>query len=183
MPEDKKDSSVKTNCTIFLGYTSNMISCGMREYIRFLVQHKMVSSGFWSARSSCRVAFSTSSSNFKVDCLVCTAGGIEEDFIKCLAPTLSGDFNLSGSQLRTEGINRIGNLLVPNDNYCKFEDWITPIFDKMVSSGLFFQSFSGISVLMAQFHSSNRSTSKSKTKSTGYIFLLNWSFWVLETAD
>lgn len=47
MPEDKKDSSVKTNCTIFLGYTSNMISCGMREYIRFLVQHKMVSSDLW----------------------------------------------------------------------------------------------------------------------------------------
>lgn len=107
MPEEKQGSSVKTNCTIFLGYTSNMISCGVREYIRFLVQHKMV------------------------DCLVCTAGGIEEDFIKCLAPTISGEFNLSGSQLRTEGINRIGNLLVPNDNYCKFEDWIMPIFDKL----------------------------------------------------
>lgn len=49
-----------------------------------------------------------------------------------MAPTISGDFNLSGSQLRTDGINRIGNLLVPNDNYCKFEDWIMPIFDKMV---------------------------------------------------
>ena len=108
LPEEKKDSSIKTNCTIFLGYTSNMISCGVREYIRFLVQHKMV------------------------DCLVCTAGGIEEDFIKCLAPTISGDFHLSGTQLRSEGINRIGNLLIPNDNYCKFEDWIMPIFDKMV---------------------------------------------------
>lgn len=43
MPDEKKDSMItKTNCTIFLGYTSNMISCGMREYIRFLVQHKMV---------------------------------------------------------------------------------------------------------------------------------------------
>lgn len=32
-PEVRK----KTRCTIFLGYTSNMISCGMREIIRFLV--------------------------------------------------------------------------------------------------------------------------------------------------
>lgn len=31
-----------------------------------------------------------------------------------------------------KGLNRIGNLLVPNDNYCKFEDWITPILDKML---------------------------------------------------
>ena len=34
---------VKNNCTIFLGYSSNMVSCGVRETIRFLVQHKMVS--------------------------------------------------------------------------------------------------------------------------------------------
>ena len=29
-------------------------------------------------------------------------------------------------------MNRIGNLLVPNDNYCKFEEWIVPILDKML---------------------------------------------------
>lgn len=30
------------SCTIFLGYTSNMVSCGVRETIKFLVQHKLV---------------------------------------------------------------------------------------------------------------------------------------------
>lgn len=44
----------KTNCTIFLGYTSNMVSCGVRETIKFLVKNKMV------------------------DCIVTTCGGIEE---------------------------------------------------------------------------------------------------------
>jgi hypothetical protein len=29
-------------------------------------------------------------------------------------------------------LNRIGNLLVPNDNYCKFEDWVMPLLDQMV---------------------------------------------------
>jgi deoxyhypusine synthase len=43
MPEEKSGSSIQTNCTIFLGYTSNMISSGIREYIKYLVQHKMVS--------------------------------------------------------------------------------------------------------------------------------------------
>ena len=33
-----------------------------------------------------------------VDCLVTTAGGIEEDLIKCLAPTYMGDFALDGIQ-------------------------------------------------------------------------------------
>lgn len=49
----------KVRCTIFLGYTSNMASCGMREYIRYLCQHKMI------------------------DCIVTTTGGIEEDIMKC----------------------------------------------------------------------------------------------------
>lgn len=92
--------------TIFLGYTSNLISSGLRETIRYLVQHKMVNA------------------------IVATAGGIEEDLIKVLAPTYMGDYTLSGKSLREQGLNRIGNLLVPNDNYCKFEEWIVPILDK-----------------------------------------------------
>lgn len=98
----------RTNCTIFLAYTSNMISSGIREHIRFLVKHKLV------------------------DCLVTTAGGIEEDLIKCYADTYVGNFRLNGANLREHGINRIGNLLVPNDNYCRFEDWLIPILDKML---------------------------------------------------
>lgn len=34
----------KNHCTIFLGYTSNMVSSGIRDIIRFLVQHKLVDS-------------------------------------------------------------------------------------------------------------------------------------------
>lgn len=34
-----------TGCTIFLGYTSNLISSGIRETIRYLVQHNMVRMG------------------------------------------------------------------------------------------------------------------------------------------
>ncbi|KAF7269709.1 hypothetical protein GWI33_017229 [Rhynchophorus ferrugineus] len=78
---DDEFTTVRNSCTIFLGYTSNMVSSGIRETIKFLVQHQMV------------------------DCLVTTAGGIEEDFIKCLAPTFLGDFSLDGKMLReTVGI-------------------------------------------------------------------------------
>lgn len=65
-----------------------------------------------------------------VDCIVTSAGGVEEDLIKCLAPTFVGDFALPGKQLRAKGHNRIGNLLVPNENYCVFEDWIMPVLDR-----------------------------------------------------
>ena len=36
-------------------------------------------------------------------------------------------------ELSRTSLNRIGNLLVPNSNYCAFEDWILPILDKMVA--------------------------------------------------
>lgn len=97
----------KTKCTIFLSYTSNQISAGNREVLRFLVQHKMI------------------------DCIVTTAGGIEEDFLKCFAPHYHGDFALPGKDLRMRGINRIGNLLVPNKNYVLFEEWMHPLLNKM----------------------------------------------------
>jgi deoxyhypusine synthase len=32
-----------------------------------------------------------------------------------------------------QGLNRIGNMLVPNSNYCKFEDWIMPLLDGMLA--------------------------------------------------
>ncbi|TKR82113.1 hypothetical protein L596_015886 [Steinernema carpocapsae] len=101
-PEGRK----KRACTIFLGYTSNLISSGLRDVIRYLVEHDMV------------------------DCIVTSAGGVEEDLIKCLAPSFLGDFNLSGALLRQKGLNRAGNVLIPNDNYCKFEDWLMPILDE-----------------------------------------------------
>lgn len=52
---------------------------------------------------------------------------------QCLAPTYLGDFHLKGVELRKEGLNRIGNMLVPNSNYCAFEDWIMPIFEAMLA--------------------------------------------------
>ena len=76
--------------------------------MRYLVQHKHVSA------------------------IVTTAGGVEEDLIKCLAPTYLGSFSALGSELREKGMNRIGNLIVPNSNYCAFEDWVVPILDKML---------------------------------------------------
>jgi deoxyhypusine synthase len=66
-----------------------------------------------------------------VDVIVTTGGGIEEDLMKCLAPTFVGDFRLNGQALRKKGLNRLGNLLVPNDNYCLFDDFIAPILHTM----------------------------------------------------
>ncbi len=41
--------------------------------------------------------------NKLVDCLVTTAGGVEEDFIKCLGETVLGEFEMRGEGLRKRG--------------------------------------------------------------------------------
>ncbi|CAH8840708.1 unnamed protein product [Trichobilharzia szidati] len=98
-----------SGCTIFLAYTSNMVSSGIREVIRFLAEHNMI------------------------DVIVTSAGGIEEDLIKCLAPSYVGDFERwRGHELREIGVNRTGNLLVPNNNYVEFEEWLLPILDQVL---------------------------------------------------
>ncbi len=94
----------KDKVTIFLGFTSNMISSGVRESILHLVK------------------------NNHVHALVTTAGGIEEDFIKTINHFILGDFRLNGAMLRSKGINRIGNILVPNDRYIEFEK----VFQKLL---------------------------------------------------
>ncbi|CRH04011.1 deoxyhypusine synthase, putative [Plasmodium relictum] len=107
--EINDDSNInKKKCMIWLSFTSNMISSGLREIFVYLAKN-----------------------NF-VDVVVTTAGGIEEDIIKCFSNTYLGDFNLNGKKLRKKGWNRIGNLIVPNDNYCKFEDWLQPLLNKLL---------------------------------------------------
>jgi deoxyhypusine synthase len=94
---------------VFLGYTSNMVSSGNRDIIRWLVQNK------------------------KVNVLVTTAGGIEEDIIKCLGDFVLGDFRASGKELREKGVNRIGNIFVSNNRYVEFEQFVQPILEELYS--------------------------------------------------
>jgi deoxyhypusine synthase len=107
--ETYKDIEARKNvrCTVWLSYTSNMISSGCREAINFMVRNKMV------------------------QVINTTTGGIEEDFVKCLADHQVGSFTTPGDEMRAKGLNRIGNMLVANDNYSMFEEWIAPIIDAM----------------------------------------------------
>jgi deoxyhypusine synthase len=98
---------INNKVTIFLSCTSNMISSGLREIIRFLVKNKYV------------------------HVLSIAAGGIEEDIIKCLKPFVKGSFEMSGRMLSEKGVGRIGNILAPYDRYLYFEKFMNPFFDRI----------------------------------------------------
>ncbi|KAL6122256.1 hypothetical protein NUSPORA_00723 [Nucleospora cyclopteri] len=99
----------KANAKIFFGCTSNVISSGMREIVKFLVKNKFI------------------------DVLVCTGGGIEEDIIKCMKPTYLGEFDLDGKELRETGWNRIGNMVIQNENYFEFEKFMKEFVEEFLN--------------------------------------------------
>lgn len=97
------------NARIYMGCTSNMMTCGVREYLKFLAKNKF----------------------FEI--FVITGGGIEEDLIKCMAQTFIGSFECDGQELRNNGWNRAGNLMIHNENYAKFETWFNSMLDELLS--------------------------------------------------
>lgn len=113
IPEDEEEAfktmearkTVRT--TVWFSHTSNMVSSGCREAINFLLRNQMV------------------------QVVNTTTGAIEEDLVKCLADHQIGEFTTPGNEMRAKGLNRIGNMVVANDNYSQFEAWIAPIIEAM----------------------------------------------------
>lgn len=102
-----KDSGAK----IFLTFTSNMITSGLR--------------GFFAQLISLGV----------IDVIVTTSGSIEEDIMKAVGEEFEiSSFNADDVYMHEKGENRIGNLLIRNESYMKFEDkmseYIKKIYEK-----------------------------------------------------
>ena len=97
----------KDKATIFLSFTSNMVSSGLREIIAQLVEKKFV------------------------DVIITSVGSIEEDLMKTEKPFLLGSFDADDKELDKRGINRIGNIFVPDDRYTFLEDKLMLFFKRL----------------------------------------------------
>jgi deoxyhypusine synthase len=98
----------KAGAKIFLSFTSNMVTSGLRGFFAQTIRLGMA------------------------DIVVTTVGAIEEDLMKASGEKfLVGNFNADDVELHEKGINRIGNIFVPNESYMKFEDAIGPILKKL----------------------------------------------------
>ncbi len=98
----------KNNAKIFLTFTSNMVTSGLRGFFAQLIELKMA------------------------DAIVTTVGGIEEDIMKASGEKFAiGSFSADDVELHEQGINRVGNLQITNESYMHFEDMIKPILDQL----------------------------------------------------
>lgn len=80
-------------CLKFISFTGNLVASGTRGALKELVKKKLV------------------------DVVVTTCGTVDHDVARCWKEYYKGSFLMSDSKLHDREINRLGNVLVPNESY------------------------------------------------------------------
>jgi deoxyhypusine synthase len=80
-------------CVKFLSFTGNLVATGTRGALRELVKRKLV------------------------DIIVTTCGTLDHDIARSWKSYYKGSFFMDDAELRRKKINRLGNVLVPNESY------------------------------------------------------------------
>jgi deoxyhypusine synthase len=80
-------------CVKFLSFTGNLVATGTRGVLKELVKRKLV------------------------DVIVTTCGTLDHDIARSWKNYYKGSFLMNDAKLRKNSINRLGNVLVPNESY------------------------------------------------------------------
>lgn len=97
----------KSSAKIYLTFTSNMVTSGLRGFFAQLISLKIP------------------------NVIVTTVGGLEEDIMKSNGEKfIVGDFNSDDLALNEKGVNRVGNLFVKTESYQNFENLLKPMLEK-----------------------------------------------------
>jgi deoxyhypusine synthase len=80
-------------CVKFLSFTGNLVATGTRGVFKELVKRKLV------------------------DVVITACGTLDHDLARCWRNYYRGSFVMNDSRLHEQGVNRLGNVLVPNDSY------------------------------------------------------------------
>jgi deoxyhypusine synthase len=98
----------RSGAKIFLTFTSNMVTSGLRGFFAQLCKMKIP------------------------DILVTTSGSIEEDIMKAMGENFKlSSFYADDTKMHEEGENRVGNLSIRNESYMKFEDKMGEMLEKI----------------------------------------------------
>jgi len=80
-------------CTSILSFTADIVSTGVRGVIRQVIRQGLV------------------------DIIITTCGTLDHDIARSLGYYLQGDFMLDDTSLLKKGYHRLGNILIPKENY------------------------------------------------------------------
>lgn len=101
----------KEGVKIFLTFTSNMVTSGLRGFFAQIIKLGLA------------------------DIIVTTVGGLEEDIMKSADQKfVIGRFQPDDWHLHEQGINRVGNIYIRNESYERFEDDLTKILQDLIKT-------------------------------------------------
>jgi deoxyhypusine synthase len=99
-------------CVKFLSFPACIVATGTRGIIRDMVKEKMV------------------------DVIITTCGTLDHDIARTKKDYYHGHFHYDDAKLHEEGINRLGNIFVPNESYGTIlEELMQPILDELWNTG------------------------------------------------
>ena len=81
------------DCVKFLSFTGNLVATGTRGVFKELVERRLV------------------------DVIITTCGTLDHDLARCWKDYYRGSFIMNDTKLHEQGVNRLGNVLVPNESY------------------------------------------------------------------
>ncbi len=87
------EEMVKEDYFIFLTFPACILATGTRGVVKEMVRKKMV------------------------DGIITTCGSLDHDMARCFKPYKHGSFDANDIKLHEEGINRLGNVFIPNESY------------------------------------------------------------------
>ena len=100
------------DCKVFLSFPACIISTGTRGIIRDLIKNKLV------------------------DAVITTCGTLDHDLARVWKDYYHGDFLMDDRKLHKKGVNRLGNVLIPNESYgVILEQKMQPILSEIYSEG------------------------------------------------
>jgi deoxyhypusine synthase len=107
------EKMIKTkDCVKFLSFTGNLVATGTRGVLKELVKRKFV------------------------DVVITTCGTLDHDMARCWKDYYRGSFVMNDSKLHEQGINRLGNVLVPNDSYgVVIEEKMQKLLERLFKEG------------------------------------------------
>jgi len=96
------------NCIKFLSFPACIVSTGTRGIIKDLLKNKLF------------------------DVVITTAGTLDHDLARIWKDYYHGSFMVDDKELHKKGVNRLGNIFIPNECYGKIlEDKMQPILGKL----------------------------------------------------
>ena len=107
---DIMETMVRRDCTLFLSFPACIMATGTRGVLVELVKRKLV------------------------DVIITTCGTLDHDLARVWKDYYHGDFCMDDAKLRHQGINRLGNVLVPDASYgVLLEKKLIPMFEDILA--------------------------------------------------